>query len=220
MPVNVDNINKTIARIRQNQNFKFDMASWGDTDDVQEKDGHPCGTSACIAGFASLTSGSVPVVKDDYSYEVPIKDENGDVIDYEEKTIKIDILDFDKTSLNGFSGASDVGQHFLGIGSDQADSLFIPRRDSVSVLGESGHYETVNGPYWFSATDEQAIKVLEHLRDTGEVNWTKSGIVAEDSRFYEVYKTAHNGMTVEEVYDQNAKLEAKSAAKEAAKLIR
>jgi hypothetical protein len=166
--VNVENINKTIARIRANKNFKFNMADWGDHDEqVFDNNKHPCGTSACIAGFASLASGSVPIVKEIFTYWTGHD---------EEKSIEVDVMKFDEAADNGYSGAFDVGRNYLGLTEDQADALFIPSRKYIGDT--NGHI--FMGPDFFAATDEDAIRVLEHLRDTGNVDWSQSGMKGED----------------------------------------
>lgn len=56
------------------------------------------------------------------------------------------------------------GRKWLGLGEDTAHALFVPVY--------SAH---------FNARPHQAVLVLEHLRDTGEVDWSKSDIEVQDS---------------------------------------
>jgi hypothetical protein len=170
MTINVENINKTIERIRANKNFKFNMRSWGgNSQQVRDDKGHPCGTSACIAGFACLTSGKVPLVQRMYD----IFDENEHYVE----SIEVDVLSFPGSSWD----APILAAEELGLDSEQASALFLPH---VLSAGE----DDVPGPDFFAANEEQGIKVLEHLRDTGIVDWTVSGIKAEDPAFYELWQ--------------------------------
>lgn len=49
----------------------------------------------------------------------------------------------------------------LGLSEDDSEALFYPRGVSPDI--------------WERITRRQAIRVLEHLRDTGEVDWSKRG---------------------------------------------
>jgi hypothetical protein len=183
MTVNIENIDKTIARIRANKNFKFNMQSWGATERVEmDKDGHFCGTSACIAGFAALANSSVPVTKGTYSYF----GKNDELESFE-----IDVLDLSKVEQTEGVFFLTTSGAFLGLSEDQAAALFLPHAMSLYIesweatdKSPIGYY---NGPKFMAATEDQAIAVLEHLKATGEVNWTKSGIKGDDG-FEEAFK--------------------------------
>lgn len=49
--MNVENIDKVIEAIRRQELARFDMGTFGDADQ-----NHPCGTCACIGGFAYMLS--------------------------------------------------------------------------------------------------------------------------------------------------------------------
>jgi hypothetical protein len=194
MPVNVEAIDKTVARIRQNQNFKFNMGSWGSSRSVEKDDkGHVCGTSACIAGFAALASQKVPVKQTDlYLYD----EKTG-----EEKEIKIDVLDIsDSNTFEGDFFIKTSGK-FLGLTEDQARALFLPHQESlylpVDMANDDVPARTYLGPRFMAATEDQGIAVLEHLKETGIVDWSVSGIRAKDEKFYDAWKLRY-GKTFED----------------------
>ena len=169
MPVNVDAINATIARIRQNQNFKFNMNDWGSSGSVQTNDdGHFCGTSACIAGFAVLTAHPESVYKINRRIYV------GDG--------KYDVAEID--AISGNVSFAREGAEILGLTRSQANALFLP--DGRGFETETGQWKT--GPDFYSATEDQGIAVLEHLRDTGIVDWTVSGIKSVYPDFEEEFE--------------------------------
>jgi hypothetical protein len=168
MTLNIAAIDATIARIRANQNFKFNMRDWGVSGAMNlDDDGHFCGTSACIAGFAVIADGKYKIRK----VQQVLHDE----------VIEVDAIDSQGFTLD----ISKEGKNILGLDQDTADRLFIP--DRASVYDEKNNI-LLDGPNFFSATADQAIAVLEHLRDTGELDWSVSGIEPEDKEFFAVWK--------------------------------
>jgi hypothetical protein len=211
MTVNVAAIDKTIARIRANKNFKFNMNSWGAIASAQEDDkGHPCGTSACIAGFAVLADGKTPIKKEDYEYW---DNEKQELV-----TIQIDVLDIPDSGSFFLEKAGDI----LGLTYDQAFALFLPHTSEVSnprtqeMVDRGFTNRYYYGPKFMQATEDQAIAVLEHLKATGEVNWTVTGMEPFSPEFYEVWelvngvkfedaiKRGPENMTTSKIFTQNA----------------
>lgn len=60
-----------------------------------------------------------------------------------------------------FRGYMETAQGLLGLTQDQSLCLFEPMFYVASVCDKD----------WDAVTPVQAVKVLKHLRDTGEVNW-------------------------------------------------
>jgi hypothetical protein len=184
MSVNIANIDKTIARIRANQNFKFNMGSWGASVENVEMDnqGHFCGTSACIAGFAMLADNTFPVVTKDRKFW-----DDNDVL----QTIQVDVLQLPVENPDNefFIGH---GIEVLGLTEAQGVALFTPFQDWAEVEKEDATDELPRGfyygPEFMKATEDQAIAVLEHLKATGEVNWTVSGIKPLNPVFYPAWE--------------------------------
>ena len=125
--MNIDNINKTIQRIKDDQSVSFYMGDYILNDAVIQ--GNHCGTACCLAGYATLaefgTEANIPL--------------NGRHYDGE-----------------GYVDHFEHAKAYFGIDENTADALFIPH---------IGHINNTN--------KEDAIKVLEALRDTGEVIWNE-----------------------------------------------
>lgn len=68
------------------------------------------------------------------------------------------LLEAAETRLKPSLDIEDTARNWLGLTEDQADDLFMP-----SHLPDGKHYEDV--------TSKIAVRVCEHFRDTGEVNW-------------------------------------------------
>jgi hypothetical protein len=108
----------------------------------------------------------------------PTVDENGKFIDGEGEVIDehtcgtaaciagfcVVVKNDDK--IPPYAAAFDTGMNFLGLERSQARRLFMPEYDN-----EGRHFNADSGCYPYEATADQGIKVLEHLRDTGEVDW-------------------------------------------------
>jgi hypothetical protein len=170
MSVNIENIDKTIARIRQNQNFRFNMSSWGGAishhDETTDQE-HFCGTSACIAGFAVLASGKYPIKKQ-----------------VNDKGVTLDVLDIPVMMSQHEDLFLRDGAELLGLSRRQAVALFTPWR--TTVWDDEG--KAYAGPDYFKATEDEGIAVLEHLKTTGIVDWSVSGIKG-DSGFEDTFRS-------------------------------
>lgn len=128
MLVNVENINKIIMHLRNEENY-FNMEDW--TNHSKYDAVYPeniCGTPSCIGGWAEAIM----------IYEG---------VDYAELDASTDIS---------------VIADWLGISDQQACHIFYPGSDLSVNTG-------LIDPY--NATRYQAIKLLENLIETGEVNW-------------------------------------------------
>jgi hypothetical protein len=175
MSVNVENIDKTIARIRQNQNFRFNMKNWGamiNNEDEMVDQEHFCGTSACIAGFAVLAAEKYPIKK--------VTNQNG---------VVLDMMDIGTTWA---SEQNDIflrdGAEILGLSLAQANTLFMP---FSTLVYDEDTKEYPRSPDYFKATADQAITVLEYLKETGIVDWSKSGIKGE-AGFEEAFRKCYD----------------------------
>jgi hypothetical protein len=164
--LNKDAIDKTIARIRKNQNFKFNMGDWGASGSPNfDENDHYCGTSACIAGFAVLADGA-PVETSERRWDG--------------KLLQVDVIDQ--------IGIAKSARDILGLEYDEAQALFMPN----CAVVEKGNGTIIYGPDCYTATEDQGIRVLEHLRDTGEVNWRVSGIEkGAEPGFFERWQEVH-----------------------------
>lgn len=151
--MNITAIN-TLARLLDNIPSKFDTGfnmggyirdvrdelEFGD--EVKTHVGHQCGTTACIAGWASLhvTKEGTLLSKGRTSNEIyEVADE------------------LDGTDLSTYATAA---QNILGLDDDQAALLFEPMN-----FGDHGNHD------WDEVTPRQAAKVLRHLVKTGDVDW-------------------------------------------------
>jgi hypothetical protein len=159
--LNRDNIDKVIARIRKNKEFVFNMSTWG---------------------LATVNE------------EGQFIDATGDVVDEHVCGTAACIAGFcvvvsHNDTIPANTAASAEGKKYLGLTYWQARRLFMPEYDN------DGRYFSGNKDLCaiqpMDATADQAIRVLEHLRDTGEVDWR----VAVDE--YYNHKEAHNWNTVE-----------------------
>ena len=131
--MNIDNINKTIQRIKDDQTIAFFMGDWVDSFEDFATLENECGTACCLAGYAAVTEhGSVDSIPHNASYH----DDGKDI---------------------GYTDYLKMAQDYFGISENTAIQLFIPD------IG--GHF--------FQTDKAIGIQVLEHLRDTGEVLWSK-----------------------------------------------
>lgn len=107
--------------------------------------GHECGTVACLAGWTAEHLS----LKGDRVLKLP--------------RTKDSIKNYGP-GLHWMTGHHELAQEILGLTEDEADRLFTPMDyDSNPELDLVA---------WDRVKPAQAVKVLKHLRDTGEVDWT------------------------------------------------
>lgn len=115
--------------------------AFGETTNVA----HTCGTVACLAGWTAQRLSM-----------------RGDQI----LTLPRTQNDIRKHAVVAYyeHGVHQLAQKILGLTAKQADQLFTP----MDYFYDEEELEDVN---WADIQPAQAVKVLKHLRDTGEVDW-------------------------------------------------
>lgn len=120
----------------------FNMGVWGAKGHV-DKGGHPCGTAACIAGWAAAYFG------------------------YTGRAEKLDARRAGGLGDHFAFGAVQGMAPVLGLSNEQASRLFVP--DQVRLEG-GDHVLSVNE--FLSITPSEAAVTLRNLAETGEVDWS------------------------------------------------
>ena len=157
MPNN-ENINKLIDRLRQDDGTHFMMEGYvqhtptarllPDDDPERPRRHIECGTAYCLAGWANLLR--MTEIGIDYK-SVRASDDDPEAF------------------IDQFSNA-DVAADWLGITTHQANRLFLMWNWESCNMPDTEEFDRIDPATRRAA----AIRVLEILRDTGEVNWAQA----------------------------------------------
>jgi hypothetical protein len=152
---NIDNINKLIARLQADDGSHFRMACFiaplSDPEQGEAREYVECGTVLCIAGWANL-----------FAMQEAGIDPN--------REVKLDPLS-DKVRLKFGQQFSDTvrAAEWLGIYSGDGENEYATAADRLFY--QRGYHRDAFDALQPAVRRAAGIRVLEVLRDTGEVDW-------------------------------------------------
>ncbi len=134
------------SRFEQGFNMSSYLATQGDEafDEDHTNVGHHCGTTACIAGWASS-----------------FLQRDGTLLNEARTHAQMALMHSDGIGHPSWNTHAGLAAGLLGLDSEEAERLFEPmntdfERDDIE---------------WSEVSPRQAAKVLRHLAKTGEVDW-------------------------------------------------